>query len=166
MTGRAGEHLQLLGSPSSFPPLPGKWDGDLVEWSAWAAKPATSLEFHGFEARCEGCGTTARQYIATGRRQPGVGEVVERWVPRTFTAKWGTTYTRDFLTHAPASPLVQFHATRCGWCGHTTVYDQDSVELWTLDETDYGPDGSRRPAGTKHPAASAAEEGSSDDDHA
>jgi len=150
--------LHLLGSPMSFPALPARWDGDEVRWDAWEELPLSSLEFHGHPYRCTDCGTTARPYTSIGRRQPGKGEVFEVIRHhRTITARWGSTYTIPVYDHAAAWPVLQWWASRCGWCGHTEVYDTESREHWILDDTDYGPNGSRRPDDTPHPAALAAE---------
>ncbi|MGW9020671.1 hypothetical protein ACWGOE_04205 [Leucobacter chromiiresistens] len=38
--------------------------------------------------------------------------------------------------------MRNFRATRCGWCGHTTVFTMHDEQSWELDETDYGEAGS------------------------
>lgn len=144
---------ELRTSPSLFPALPQRWDGDVVKWDDWQEGVPTSADFHFGPRTCDGCHSTIRPYWTFGRRQPGRGEVFETWKFQTITARWGTTYQVHRPIHVPAWPVIQFHATRCAWCGHTEVYDFDSTETWTLDDTDYGPDGSTRPTGTPHPAA-------------
>ncbi|WP_198008404.1 hypothetical protein [Leucobacter salsicius] len=150
--------LHLLGSPSSFPPLPTRWDGDVVSWDNWQEHIRTSADFHGDQPTCEGCGTDQRPHWATGSRHPSQGEVIETTTRHPYKAPWGTTYQTPHTRYTPATATIQFHATRCGWCGHTEVFDNDSQELWTLDDTDYNTTGSQRPTTTKHPAALAAEE--------
>ncbi|UOQ58572.1 hypothetical protein MUN78_07040 [Leucobacter allii] len=151
--------LRLLGAPTAFPTLPSRWDGDVVRWDDWQELPLSSVEFHGKSYQCAACGTAARPYTSLGRRQPGTGEVFE--VIRrhkTIRSRWGKSYRIPVYDHATAWPVIQWIATRCGWCGLTEVVDLDSDETWILDDTDYGPDGSRRPEDTPHPAALALED--------
>lgn len=150
--------LTLLGSPTSFPPLPQRWDGDRYEWADWQDHVPSSLDIHraidGQAYRCAGCGTSTHPYFATGRRHPSLGEMFA--VDRIKRTRSGSEYITT--EYEPAHTIVNLHATRCGWCGHTEVYDETSDELWTLDDTDYGPTGSTRPTETPHPDALAAEE--------
>ncbi len=151
--------LQLLGSPNTFPPLPQRWDGDHYLWDPWQQGVPSSLDIHmaadNDPNRCDACGTEALPHWAFGTRQPSAGEVVEvhrlRRTRRTRREYLITDYER-------ARPTRTLYATRCAWCGHTEVYDLTSDEHWILDDTDYGPEGSRRPTDTPHPAALAAEE--------
>lgn len=149
--------LRLLGDPATYPPLPTRWDGDAVRWDHWVEMPVTSIEFHDRPYQCEDCGTTARPYTSLGRRQPGKGEVFETIRRhRTIRARWGRTYRIPIRDHVPAWPIINWYATRCGWCGRTEVYDLHSREHWILDDADYGPTGSNRPTDTPHPDALAA----------
>ncbi len=47
--------------------------------------------------------------------------------------------------YARRHALRDIHAFRCPDCGEVVVWDVDSDEWWTLDESDYGPDGSWPP---------------------
>lgn len=107
--------------------LPPAWDGHPVTWGPWHAATTTlrfHLELH--ELACEACGSLEEQLVATGRRAAGdVDQVVEG----------GRVVLSDADT--------RLYAFRCPDCGHDQVLEGD--ELWDLDETDYGDDGSRPP---------------------
>lgn len=112
--------LRLLGSPRNFPDLPALWDVVPVGWEAWEKRVPTSLDFHlKGVGQCEGCKLGSSLWQATGF-----------WQRTTMRGEWGKRGMRNF------------HATRCGWCGHTTVYTAHDDQAWTLDDTDYGPHGS------------------------
>lgn len=52
-------------------------------------------------------------------------------------------WTARGYTKTTTGARSRFYATRCGWCGYTDVYEYATDELWELDATDYGPEGSR-----------------------
>lgn len=104
--------------------LPPKWDGRDVEWEPWAVLQ-TTFRFHArlSELVCRKCGSLAPQASCRGVIDQAEGDSVV--VP---LARWRILY-----------------ASRCTDCAHDTVYDMTSDELWDLDDTDYGPDGSHDP---------------------
>lgn len=107
--------LKLLGSPRNYPDLPKLWDGEPITWEAWEKKlPVTHID-----PSCDACGLATSQWQATGF-----------YVRSSTGSQWRRKGMRNF------------HATRCGWCGHTTVYTMHDSQSWELDETDYGEHGS------------------------
>lgn len=107
--------LRLLGSPRNFPELPELWDGEPVRWEAWEER----IHVTHLDNSCDGCGLASSLWQATG------------FFEKSST---GSEWKRRGMRN--------FHAVRCGWCGHTTVYTMHDEQSWTLDETDYGPAGS------------------------
>lgn len=107
--------LRLLGDPRAYPNLPPKWDGEPIAWERWEKRITVSH----LELSCEGCGLDSSLWHSTG------------WYVRS---SMGSEWKRRGMRN--------FHATRCGWCGHTTVYTMHDGQAWTLDESDYSPDGS------------------------
>ena len=95
-------------------PLPVKWDGVPVEWSAWNS-------FRIFVCRnikedaCSGCGLIAPKSTASGRRE---GKIVGQ----AFK-----TFQREIV-----QTLLAY---RCTACGYTEVWDGE--QLWELDDSDY-----------------------------
>lgn len=108
--------LTLLGTPRAFPDLPVAWDGIPVRWEAWQERIRTSLELCHGQTECERCGLGSSLWTSTG--------IWKR---------------RDGLR---IRELAELYATRCGWCGHTTVYTMHDDKHWTLDESDYTEHGS------------------------
>ncbi len=117
--------LRVLASPRNFPDLPSKWDGSEIAWGAWEKRLRTSLDFI-ISPACEGCRSTTSLWEATG------------WWMRHHRIDLGCEWERRGMRN--------FHATRCGWCGRTTVFTMHDGQAWDLDETDYGPAGSLDPA--------------------
>lgn len=103
-------------------PLPVAWDGLAVKWSRWETSGHIQL-CPPPKTRCE-CGSSEAPFTAVGLRSPAVGR--ERFARR----------------HA----LRDLYAFRCPDCGEVAVWDMTSDEWWTLDESDYGPEGSTPPA--------------------
>lgn len=100
-------------------PLPVAWDGWPVRWTRWAAPMLMFVcRQLGKDPRCE-CGSTAPPFTASGVQARPRGD---------FGVRYG------------------LRAMRCPDCGSVTVWDLTSDEWWTLDESDYGPEGSMRPA--------------------
>ena len=130
--------------------LPPKWDGRCVVWLGWEYGTPTSLTRFHSTARdvCEGCGMPT----------------TERGFP-CWSTNWGLLANSSVLTlddyaaeEAKRARLperlrhkVTRHwwrslcAFRCHHCQLDTVWDTTADELWTLDHTDYGNDGSVAP---------------------
>jgi hypothetical protein len=103
--------------------LPPRWDGRDVEWRAWTRTDSTTAVYHGRREPCERCGSLAWPLMNHG------------------------------VVHPPATPgtvnlrprLLLLSVFRCPDCHLDTVWDRDTDEWWTLDESDYGPEGSTDP---------------------
>jgi hypothetical protein len=120
-------------------PLPPKWDGVPVEWTAWRLD-RTTIAYHApaDQLVCGKCGTVDESMHAMGKRLPPEGEMVRSTETRKL--KSGRTYEREVWV--PAWPVYDLFASRCRHCGHDAVTDQRTGDAWDLDESDYGPDGS------------------------
>lgn len=111
-------------------PLPVAWDGRAVAWDRWEAPVPVFVCPPPKPQPCE-CGSLAAPFTARGRRDPSAERVANAdSLPRI----------------GRRAPLVwsvyDLHAARCPSCGSVTVWDMESDERWTLDESDYGPTGS------------------------
>lgn len=112
-------------------PLPVAWDGRAVAWDRWESPLVPMFIFPTPKReRCE-CGSDAAPFTARGRREPSAERVANAAsLPRI----------------GRPTPLVwsvyDLRAYRCPSCGIVSVWDMDSDELWTLDESDYGSTGS------------------------
>lgn len=102
-------------------PLPTAWDGREVKWSRWDSTDRIII-CPPPAARCD-CGSKRSPFVAVGLRAADSG-------PGRFQRR-----------HA----LRDLYACRCPECGQVDVWDMDSDEWWTLDESDYGPEGSTPP---------------------
>lgn len=117
--------------------LPVSWDGAPVIWgppvpvgSVFICPPPKPLP-------CPGC----KRFHLRGA-DSRIGYVSETLEPReVFNA--GTGRGRKYPMGAVRHPKLVL--TRCLDCGHDQVYDLDAEELWDLDESDYGPEGSVHP---------------------
>ena len=122
--------------------LPPKWDGRRVDWSEWDTDPIFVCP-PPTAPRCEGCGSAARQATSRGTVYPLDGEMFETHEPRVKRTRSGREYVAGTVTVARwARPGVRLFAFRCLGCGLDEVFDLETRECWTLDETDYGDEGS------------------------
>ena len=87
----------------------------MIGWEAWTKQVRVTH----IDSSCDGCGLNSSLWAATG------------WYMRS---SMGSEWKRRGMRN--------FHATRCGWCGHTTVYTMHDRQAWELDPTDYGEHGS------------------------
>lgn len=118
--------LRLLGTPHSFPDLPQRWDGVPVRWLEYEKQQRVSH----LEHACGQCGSDTSKWHATGLwAEPG-----RRHVHGRYCAKQGR--------RGRCAEVINFRATRCGWCGHTTVYTMHDSQSWELDDSDYAEHGS------------------------
>lgn len=103
-------------------PLPVAWDGREVKWTRWGSTERIHICGSLKASRCD-CGSERRPFTSVGLRasDPGPGRFARR--------------------HA----LRDTYAFRCPECGQVDVWDMNSDEWWTLDESDYGPTGSVAP---------------------
>lgn len=94
--------------------LPVKWDGVPVEWSQWESENRVIMCPPPPVEPCPACGLVRPRAMSRGvRRKPRIG---------FYTA---------------------LYAFRCTECGADQVHELGSRESWLLDESDYGPEGSR-----------------------
>lgn len=116
--------------------LPPRWDGHAVVWEPWQLSDHGSLRYHSAleVLACTACGSlNPLHWRSTGARA---------LLPAT---------SHDHIRSASAMgkggryALRTLSATRCLDCGHDQVYDLDAAELWDLDPSDYGDDGSVPP---------------------
>jgi hypothetical protein len=127
-------------------PLPRAWDGRPVQWQEpWREAGRVficdrSRRKNGLIVpTCSACGSPRPPLHTMGLLYPIAGDVVEgEYVRRHRTGR-----PLHALEEAP--PTWALHAQRCQDCGHDTVYDFRTGEVWDLDESDYGPDGSVAP---------------------
>jgi hypothetical protein len=96
--------------------LPPTWDGVPVTWDGWTDTRWTTWIFHSKPEACEKCGSVAPQQSNMGVVARGDG--------------------------ARQHQVARFFAYRCPGCQLDTVIDIRTDTAWTLDETDYGQDGS------------------------
>jgi len=130
--------MRLLPSRNDLPLL---WDGRVVEWRGWS-DGTTTMALHNPKERCTGCGSSAEPAINAGIMDAKQGEMVEH-EPLKKT-KSGRTY-RGRTILVPANRWARLFAFRCPDCQQDEVWDKDADEWWTLDESDYGSDGSTDP---------------------
>lgn len=107
--------LKLLGSPRNFPDLPTLWDGEPIRWEAWEKQHRVTH----LNIACGDCELDSSLWHSTGF-----------WKRSRFGSEMLRRHIRNF------------HATRCGWCGHTSVYTLHDQQSWELDASDYGEHGS------------------------
>ena len=115
--------------------LPPRWDGHRVEWGGWRTPPSTTLDPNGIHADCcTHCGAVAPRVINFGvvwARPAGLIAFPAR-------RRWDARGTRDGGDHA-AQWLTAY---RCPVCRTDEVEDRTTRELWVLEDSDYGDDGS------------------------
>ena len=127
--------------------LPPRWDGRAVEWSEWDTDP---MFFCGRPQppapRCEGCGSTASNATSRGTVSPLDGDTYESERPVVKRTRSGREYQAgvQIVTANWRNPVTSIVAFRCPDCGLDTVvgYTSEPEQVWTLDESDYGDEGS------------------------
>ena len=124
--------------------LPRFWDGLAVVWDGWEP-PHTGLMFicpptSAGRSCCPACGSQAQASRNHGRvaRVPAV----------THEAIAADDANRERLPlmlrgKRRSKALVRLFAFRCPDCRHDVVHDVDTDQVWDLDLSDYGPEGSR-----------------------
>ena len=127
--------------------LPPRWDGRIVKWSEWDTSPTFVCGPRGpvRASRCEGCGSTASRATSRGTVYPLAWDTYESERPVVKRTRSGREYVAGTVTVARrARPGVRLFASRCPDCGLDTVVDYTSEpeQVWTLDESDYGDEGS------------------------
>ncbi len=130
--------------------LPPKWDGRVVVWSGWEYVPPSSMTMWHSRGRdvCQGCGRpdTERGFPCWSTNQ-GLRASSQLLTVDDFHAE----EARRAALPEPLRGRVTRHfwrdltAFRCHHCSLDTVWDTATDEMWVLDHTDYGPEGSTAP---------------------
>ena len=112
-------------------PLPVAWDGRAVAWDPWEPALPINLCPPQKPERCA-CGSESEPFTSRGRRDPSPDRIAaSEQMPRL---------------HTRGRPLVwsvyDLFACRCPDCGDVSVWDMESGQHWTLDDSDLGPTGS------------------------
>lgn len=120
--------------------LPPLWDGQRVKWGKFEPSAGIQICPPPNRERCE-CGSTTPPLIASGRRQPEAGALMQ-----SHKRKMGRFGRWVYVpVDVPAWPVVDLCAFRCPGCGADDVWDMRTDEWWALGPEDYGADGSVRP---------------------
>ncbi|WP_102158706.1 hypothetical protein [Zhihengliuella halotolerans] len=116
--------------------LPPKWDGVPVRWGRWSAH-RTTLPLHSKpnDLVCHECGAVDERMINFGTRPPAPGAMFT--VPRYRPGR-----KIGVVGRVPAWAVRDLIAFRCRHCRHDQVHDQRTGDVWDLDGSDYGPEGS------------------------
>ena len=128
--------------------LPPRWDGRIVKWSEWHTSPTFVCGPRGpvRASRCEGCGSTASNATSRGTVSPLDGDTYESERPVVKRTRSGREYQAgvQIVTANWRNPVTSIVAFRCPDCGLDTVvgYTSEPEQVWTLDESDYGDEGS------------------------
>lgn len=121
--------------------LPPRWDGRIVVWQGWQAQPPAFICPPPRPSCCIACGSTAQRVINSG--------LVARSPRITHTDLADDEENRRRLgSLAHKRPLIatyRLRVFRCPDCRHDEVHDGDTDQLWELDDSDYGDDGSVDP---------------------
>ena len=126
--------------------LPPRWDGRIVHWSEWDTSPTLMCGPRGpvRASRCEGCGSTASNATSRGTVYPLAGDTYESEQPIVKRTRSGREYQAgvQVVTANWRHPVTSLVAFRCLGCGLDEVVDMGTGECWTLDDLDYGDEGS------------------------
>ena len=121
--------------------LPPRWDGVPVTWGAWSEGVTTLIHHAPAEAlACHKCGAVDERAIAWGSRPPATETILSPVEKRTRSGRGYVNYE-----HVPAWPVRDLFAARCRHCGHDTVTDERTGDVWELDAEDYTTEGSTSP---------------------
>jgi hypothetical protein len=121
--------------------LPPRWDDRIVTWRGWEVQIEAFICPPPRQRCCEACGSLAKPVVNRG---------VVAVSPATTQAEldYDAENRRRLGRLAHKRPLIAFvrlHVFRCPDCKTDLVWDTDTDEWWTLDDTDYGDDGSVDP---------------------
>lgn len=125
--------------------LPPKWNGLAVLWRGWEYVPAGTFICPPPKIDvCEGCGmpTTERGFPAwsTNRGLVAVASFLTHDDLR-YEEENRARLGRIVHKRKPRA-LYRLTVFRCHSCALDTVWDHDTDEMWNLDHTDYGNEGS------------------------
>lgn len=129
--------------------LPPKWDGRIVEWTGW--EPSLAPVFicppprvpvrDESPRRCEYArGTNTERNVGIVAVSPATTQADLDYENENRRLLGGAVGKRPLLAYR------RLVVTRCCHvCCQDAVYDMDTDELWDLDDTDYGDEGSVAP---------------------
>lgn len=121
--------------------LPPFWDGLATVWDGWETQIEAFICPPPKQSCCSECGSLAKPVTNRGRvARPAFithGRIQEHDEKR---ARLGAGNAH--LAGKPVA-LVRLFVWRCPDCKQDVVWDWGTDEWWTLDHTDYGPEGSR-----------------------
>lgn len=120
--------------------LPPRWDGLAVVWDDWRPQTPVFLCPPPKPTRCESCGSAAAALTSAGRVARVPAFTVEMIRAGDQTRERLPASIRHRVQPRALHRLVAF---RCPDCDLDTVVDSQTHEVWVLDHTDYGPEGSR-----------------------
>lgn len=126
--------------------LPPKWDGRCVVWLGWEYAPVTTAYLHqrGRDV-CPSCGMpTYERGFPCWSTNWGMLADSPRLTPDDYANEEAA---RDRLPWRAKGKMPRHWwrslcAFRCHDCQIDSVWDTEADEMWTLDHTDYGDDGS------------------------
>lgn len=128
--------------------LPPRWDGRAVVWLGWEYVSPMFVCPPPRRDVCEGCGmpTTERGFPCWSANK-GIVADSTRLTHEDYAREEAA---RDRLPEwakgkMPRHWWLTLYAFRCHHCQLDTVWDTTANEMWTLDYTDYGSEGSVAP---------------------
>ena len=128
-------HAAAGGRQNDLPPA---WDGVPITWHGWTAHRSTlPLHVPADALCCRKCGAVGENLINWGTRPPAEPTWI---IDKELTTKSGHRYRAP--REVQSWPVRDIYAARCRHCRHDVVTDERTGEVWDLDESDYGPDGS------------------------
>lgn len=129
--------------------LPPRWDGFAVVWKPWQTPPPVFVcpPIRDNDV-CTSC-RLPRYHRGRPRWQTAVGLVCDRaWLDHDDYTRQQARRDRlpEHLRHEVRTRWWRrLHATRCVHCDHDVVTDTQTGQVWDLDHTDYGDEGSTAP---------------------
>lgn len=129
--------------------LPPRWDGRAVAWQGWEYAPSGVFICPTPKGDvCERCGmpTLERGFPCWSTNRGLRADSVRLTIDDFRNEEDVRGRLPKKIRHkAPRHWWVELTAFRCHHCSLDTVWDMTTGEMWTLDHTDYGSDGSVAP---------------------
>lgn len=130
--------------------LPPKWDGHVVAWTPWEYARAGVFicppPRFGAEV-CEGCRLpTTEKGFPCWSTSKGLRADSPHLTLADFALEEAARARLPKLVQGklPCHWWIELYVSRCHHCDLDTVTDSTTGEVWTLDLTDYGDEGSTR----------------------
>ena len=125
--------------------LPPKWDGRAVIWQGWEYVGGGTFICPPRKEVCEGCGlpTTERGFPCWSTNKGVVADSTRLTAEDYEAEQAARARLPESLRHKFARHWwIEMTAFRCHHCQLDTVWLHSTNEMWTLDHTDYGSEGS------------------------